>query len=184
MPDRSDHPAAIRPALSRWRMIAVTAAITAAITAAMTGLSIATGGFASTQLAEEAQVATSRWTVPIVLHLATVLPALALGGIMFVRRKGDRPHRLMGRAYAALMVATALSSFWIGRPGTGIGGSGFSFIHIFSVWTLICVPWAIWFARTGNIAKHKSVMTGLYVGLVVAGLFTMIPGRLLGDLIF
>ena len=187
MTDDSSHTAAhttVGRSPSRWRMIAITAGITAAITAAMMALSSATGGFASNQLAEEAQVATSRWTVPIVLHLATVVPALVLGGIMLARRKGDRPHRLMGRAYAALMVATALSSFWIGRPGTGIAGSGYSFIHIFSVWTLICIPWAIHTARTGNIQSHKGIMTGLYVGLVVAGLFTMIPGRLLGDLVF
>lgn len=160
------------------------AAVTAAITAGLTVLSASTGGFAAYSQTDSGNAVDSRWTWPIVVHLFTALPSLVLGAFILWRKKGGALHRILGRTYSMLMLATAVTSFWIGRPGTGIAGSGYSFIHIFSVWTLFCVPWAVWAARKGNIAKHQSIMRGLYIGLCIAGAFTLIPGRLLGDLVF
>lgn len=167
-----------------WRSVWITMAITAVITLVLTVLSGFTGGFAAYSQASGEKASTVRVTIPIIIHLATVVPCLFIGGILLLRKKGDRPHKLMGRAYAVLMVVTAITSFWIGRPGTGIAGSGYSFIHAFSVLTLISIPWAVYAARTGNIDSHQGTMRGLYVGLIVAGLFTLLPGRLLGNLVF
>ena len=36
----------------------------------------------------------------------------------------------------------------------------------------------------GNIAAHKRMAVGLYIGLLVAGAFTLLPGRLIGNLVF
>jgi uncharacterized membrane protein len=39
----------------------------------------------------------------------------------------------------------------------------------------------IYTARTGRIEKHKRIVKGLYFGaLIIAGLFTLLPNRLLG----
>jgi len=159
----------------------VTALITIAITVVMTVLGIMTDSFAAPQA-----VTRESNTIPlaVVFHLATVVPALLLGPFILWRKKGDRVHRLLGRVWAGLMLATAVASAFIGAPGGGIGASGFSPIHIFTVWTLVNVPLAIWFARTGRIRAHRGAMTGLYVGLCIAGAFTLIPGRLLGNLVF
>ena len=43
---------------------------------------------------------------------------------------------------------------------------------------------AVLAARRGQIARHRGMMTGLYVGLLIAGAFTLIPGRLLHSLVF
>ncbi|MEM6267725.1 MAG: hypothetical protein AAF707_09385, partial [Pseudomonadota bacterium] len=77
-----------------------------------------------------------------------------------------------------------ISSVFIRTPGAGIAGTGFSFIHIFTVWTLINIPLGVWAVRTGRIRMHRGMMSGLYVGLLIAGAFTFIPGRLLGNLVF
>jgi uncharacterized membrane protein len=47
----------------------------------------------------------------IVLHIAFALAALALGGVVLVRRKGTASHKMLGRIWASLMAAVALSSF-------------------------------------------------------------------------
>ncbi|MGB7373247.1 DUF2306 domain-containing protein [Pontixanthobacter sp.] len=158
--------------------------ITVIITLLLTVLSGFTGGFAAYSQADGETADNIAVTIPIVIHLATVLPSLVIGGMLLARKKGDRLHKVLGRTYAVLMVVTAITSFWIGRPGTGIAGSGYSFIHAFAVLTLISIPWAVHAARTGNVASHEATMRGLYVGLVIAGLFALLPGRLLANLVF
>ena len=167
-----------------WRYAMISVVITTVITLMLTGLSAISGGFASYSQVNAETAATGRVSIPIIIHLSTVLPCLVIGGFLLARKKGDMMHKLMGRIYAVLMLITATASFWIGRPGTGIAGSGYSFIHAFSVLTLVSIPWAVYAARTGNITSHEATMRGLYIGLIVAGLFTLIPGRLLGNLAF
>jgi uncharacterized membrane protein len=114
----------------------------------------------------------------LTIHLATVLPALPLGAYILLRRKGDRFHRLLGRIWAGLMVTTAISSFWLQDSGR------LSFIHIFSVATLVSVPLAIFWIRRGDVERHRRSITNLYIGLVVAGLFAFMPGRMLAGWLF
>ncbi|NMW32941.1 DUF2306 domain-containing protein [Altererythrobacter sp. RZ02] len=182
MADEKEQPSRAKP--SSWGYVLASVAITAVITAILSVLSATTGGFAAYSQASGESAATVSLTVPIAIHLSTVLPCLVIGGVLLVRKKGDLLHKWLGRIYAVLMVITAIASFWIGRPGTGIAGSGYSFIHFFSVLTLVSIPWAVYAARTGRIASHQGTMRGLYIGLIVAGLFTLIPGRFLGNLLF
>jgi len=110
----------------------------------------------------------------LAIHLASVIPALPLGAYVLVSRKGDARHRLLGRIWAGLMMAGALSSFGL----TGLTGS-LSWIHILSVVVLVMIPRGIFQAMRHNIARHRRTMTLTYLGLVGAGLFTFLPGRLL-----
>lgn len=115
-------------------------------------------------------------SLPLIVHLGTVLPALPLGAWILLRRKGGRLHRLLGRVWAGMMVTTAISSFWLGE--------GLSFIHLFSVMTLVSVPLAIFWIRRGDVERHRRTLTNVYIGLVVAGLFAFAPGRLLETSLF
>jgi uncharacterized membrane protein len=45
--------------------------------------------------------------------------------------------------------------------------------------TLISIPLAVIAIRNGNVIRHRGAMTGMYIGLVVAGAFAFLPGRLL-----
>ena len=162
------------------RTLTITAIITVVITLVMTVLSSTMGGFASSSPSG----ANKSLEGPILLHLFTAGGAAMLGPFILFRRKGDKLHKRLGRVWAGLMVVTAVTSIFIRAPGTGIAGTGFSFIHIFTVWTLINVPLGIWAVRTKRIAMHRGMMVGLYIGLLIAGGFTFIPGRLLGGLVF
>ena len=120
---------------------------------------------------------TPQWAVAI--HLLTVVPALFLGAYVIFARKGDALHKMLGKIWAALMLITAIDSFWI-RDITGHIGP----IHIFSVVTLISLPLAIYQIRRGNIEGHRRAMRGTFIGLCAAGRFALTPGRMLGHLIF
>ena len=64
------------------------------------------------------------------LHLATVLPAFAIGTFQLARPKGTPVHRILGRIYLVLMVATAaIALFMPARVGPNILGH-FGFIHL------------------------------------------------------
>jgi uncharacterized membrane protein len=117
----------------------------------------------------------------VVAHLSTVLVALPLGVSQLVLPKGTFRHRAVGYAWVVLMTITALISFAI----HGINPHGLSPIHIFSVTTLVFAPLIVFFARRGQVERHRGAVLGLMIGgLVIAGLFTFIPGRALGQLVF
>jgi uncharacterized membrane protein len=117
--------------------------------------------------------------IPVLIHLAATLAALALGGVMLVRRKGTASHRLLGRAWVGLMLVVALSSLWIPRF------LHFTWIHSFTLLTLVVIPLAIYRIRRGDVEGHARAMKRLFMGgLVIAGIFALIPGRLLGDLLW
>jgi len=47
------------------------------------------------------------------------------------------------------------------------------------------LPLGIYFARRHNVVGHRKTMLGLFFGaLVVAGAFTLLPGRILGRVVF
>lgn len=114
-------------------------------------------------------------------HVITAFAALLLTPAILLRRKGDRRHRILGRFWVLAMGATALSSFAI----TDIRVIGpFSPIHGLSLLTLFSLGAAIVHARQGRIEAHKGSMFGVMFGLVGAGVFTVIPGRLMSDILF
>jgi uncharacterized membrane protein len=119
------------------------------------------------------------------VHLGTIIPAFLIGTCMLVMRKGTPRHRLLGRIYMPLMLLTAVVTLLMpAQVGPRLVGH-FGFIHGFSALVLYSVPAAYIHARRGNIAKHRSKMIGLYVGgILIAGAFSFMPGRLLHDWLF
>ena len=119
---------------------------------------------------------------PIPWHAFAALAALAIGGAQLALPKGTMRHRVMGYAWAALMLVIAISSFWIQQIRL-IGP--FSPIHILSIIVLITVPLAVWHAHRHRVAKHRRVMISLYVfALIGAGVFTLLPGRIMHAVVF
>ena len=145
------------------------------ITTAITGLVIGTT-LAIGRTPQDTYV-TPHWAVAI--HLLTVIPALPLGAWVIFSKKGDALHRMLGKIWAVLMLVTSIDSFWI-RDVTGHIGP----IHIFSIVTLISLPMGIYAIRKGNVEGHRRAMRGTFIGLCVAGLFALMPSRMLGNLIF
>jgi uncharacterized membrane protein len=115
------------------------------------------------------------------VHVAAAVTAFALGCILMTGIKGTTLHRALGYGWVAAMATTAISSFMLFGPV----GSYFSLIHALSAWTLIVLPMGIAAARRGNIAAHRKTMTGVFTGgMLIAGLFTFLPGRLMWSLFF
>ena len=115
------------------------------------------------------------------IHLATVVPAAAIGISQMLMPKGTRTHRWLGWIWVLAMVAAAVSSFWILEIRKG---AGFSVIHLLSAWVLIALGAAIWHIRRGNVRAHKRFMVGTLLGLAGAGIGALMPGRFLGQLLF
>lgn len=120
----------------------------------------------------------------IALHLGAALLALAIGGVVMARRKGTVNHKALGWTWVVLMAATAISSAFI-RDYRMPNIAGYTPIHFLTAWTMFSLPFAIIRIRRGNVAGHRSIMRGMFFGAcVVAGLFTLLPGRFMGDLLW
>jgi uncharacterized membrane protein len=115
---------------------------------------------------------------PLVIrvHLFAALTALAIGTALMMRVKGTGLHKLLGWTWVLAMGTTAVSSLFIRVIDPG----HFSFIHLLSGWTIVGLPGAVYAIKRGKVGVHRRAMTGMFVGgLLLAGLFTLIPGRLL-----
>ncbi len=120
----------------------------------------------------------------VFFHLVTALGALLLGAAILARRKGTGSHRLLGWTWVALMGSTALASGFI-RDYQLPNIAGFTPIHTFTVLVAVLLPRGIWQARHGQLVGHRRTMKGLYLGAcVLAGVFTLLPGRFLGRLLW
>ena len=118
----------------------------------------------------------------IQLHTYCALLSILIGAVQFMRKKGGSSHRLLGRTWVGLMAIVALSSFAIFEIRL-LGP--FSPIHLLSLLTLGTLVVAIQAARAGNIQRHKQALASLYgFGLVLAGAFTLVPGRILHQVLF
>ncbi len=117
-------------------------------------------------------------TILSITHVLTAFIALGIGIAIFVRRKGDRPHKLLGWIYVALMVPGLIAIIIAGgatpRP-----------FHLYALVIVVCVLAAIAASRfrhrlPGWRAWHAALMsfsmigacaaTGGVVGGVVMGL--------------
>jgi uncharacterized membrane protein len=118
----------------------------------------------------------------IQLHAFAAFAAFVLGAVQFAAPKGTLPHRTIGWIWVTLMVVIAASSFLIHELRI-IGP--FSPIHLLSIFTLVTVPLAVFAARRHQVERHRRAMTGIFVGaLVIAGLFTLLPGRIMHAVVF
>lgn len=116
------------------------------------------------------------------VHAFAALAAVGLGLVQFAAPKGTLPHRQVGWAWVALMALVAASSFGITSASHG---HHYSWIHGLSAYVLVVLPLAVLAVRRGNVARHKKAMAALFFGgLVIAGAFTMMPGRIMGAVVF
>lgn len=121
-------------------------------------------------------------SLAIQLHVASAVVALLLGPIILFRKKGDARHKFLGRIWVGVM-AVAVGSSWFISEMPMLGR--FSPIHIFSVMGTIALFQIVHFARTGRIRAHQSAAKALYFGgLIVAGTFTFMPGRIMNHAVF
>jgi uncharacterized membrane protein len=118
----------------------------------------------------------------IQLHAFAAMAALVLGIVQLAAPKGTLPHRTIGWIWVLLLATIAVSSFWI--HSIRLWGP-FSPIHLISIFTLVMLPVAVLAARRHDVKHHSRRMIGIFVGgLVIAGLFTFSPGRIMHAVLF
>lgn len=127
-------------------------------------------------------------TPVIAIHLGAAVAATATGPVALWARLGARQrprlHRAFGYAWVTLMVVTAISALFI-RDRTLPNVGGYTPIHLLVPLTLGSLFAAFRHLARGNIAAHAKTMRLLYVSAcIVAGLFTLLPQRYLGGLLW
>ena len=115
------------------------------------------------------------------LHIAAAVFAFLIGSVILIGVKGTALHKALGWSWIVCMGTTAVSSLFIKVINPG----HWSFIHFLSGWVIIALPMAVVAIKRKNVKMHRRLMTGLFVGgLVIAGAFTFVPGRLMFQVFF
>lgn len=126
----------------------------------------------------------------IQLHAFTAMAAFLLGLVQLVAPRGTLPHKTIGVVWIILMLVIAISSIFL-RPS--VFGydlplvKWFNWIHIL---TLVTFYWVFLgvarLVRGGeNFKRHGAAFTTIFLGgLLGAGAFTLLPGRIMHQVIF
>ena len=116
------------------------------------------------------------------VHAFAAMAAFALGLVQFAAPKGTLPHRTIGWIWVVLMAVVAISALWIHEIRL-VGP--FSPIHLLSIFVPVMLVLAIRYARRHNVSGHRKAMMSIFFGaLIVAGLFTLLPGRIMHAVVF
>lgn len=116
-------------------------------------------------------------TLAIQVHTASALLAIIVTLLIFTRPRGSRAHRMLGWIWVGAMLTVAVTSFGITHGGPVLG---YGWIHLLSVWVVAGIIYALVQIRRGQTARHRGMMLGMvWGGLVIAGLFTLSPGRIM-----
>lgn len=123
-------------------------------------------------------------SAPLVVqfHAFAAMAAFGLGIVQLAAPKGSLPHRTIGWIWVTLMLGVSVSSLFIHR--IRLWGP-WSPIHLLSIFTIAMLVLAVRHARRHAVARHQRVMVFTFAGsLVVAGLFTFLPGRIMHAVLF
>ena len=124
----------------------------------------------------------------IYVHATLALLAVPLGLYIFLTKKGTKQHKMLGRIWVTFLIIVSLTAIFIQTINPG----QYSWIHLLIPFTLVSLIYSIW-----NIKKYKRTkierykyshmysMIGVYVGaLLIAGVFTLMPGRFFHHILF
>ena len=118
----------------------------------------------------------------IQIHAFAAMAAFVLGAVQLVAPKGTLPHRTLGWVWVALMLVISGSSFLI--HGIRMWGQ-WSPIHVLSVLTPVMLVVGVMAARGHRARAHRITMISIFAGaLLLAGIFTFVPGRLMHTVLF
>ena len=130
----------------------------------------------------------------IYIHAFFALAAVPVGLYIFFKKKGTKQHRFIGRVWVSFLLIVSFTALFITSPMTDtvFNPRFYSWIHLlipFTVGNLIYSIWSIRQFKKTKLGKHKKAhiysMVGVYFGaLLVAGAFTLMPGRMFHEIIF
>jgi len=113
--------------------------------------------------------------LPVIVHIASVIPYSLLGAFQFssrLRQRHPRQHRMTGRVLVPLALIVALSGLWITLDYPVKPGSGMVLFAIrLVVGTAMAASVGLGFAaiRHGDVPRHRAWMTRAYALALGAG---------------
>jgi uncharacterized membrane protein len=130
----------------------------------------------------------------IAVHLTAALAAVVIGPVALWARRGharqqagsQRPrlHRAAGYAWVTLMLVTAISAIFI-RDFKLPNIAGYTPVHLLVPLVFGSLFFSFRHLLRGQVHAHRRVMVWLYVSAcIVAGGFTLLPNRYLGQLVW
>lgn len=128
------------------------------------------------------------FTPIVAIHTSFALSAVVLGPFALWTRMGRtvrvRWHRAAGYVWVTCMLGTALSALFI-HSDTLPHWQGYSPIHLLILVTIFYLWRAFAYLAQGNVEGHRKTMQRLYISAcVVTGLFTLLPQRAMGQLVW
>jgi uncharacterized membrane protein len=110
------------------------------------------------------------------LHAFAAMAAFALG-VVQLSPQGHAPPSCDRLVLGGADAVISISAFWIHE--LRLWGP-LSPIHLLAIFTLAMLPVGVLHARRHHVARHRFVMISIFCGaLVIAGLFTFVPGRIM-----
>jgi uncharacterized membrane protein len=126
-------------------------------------------------------------TPVIATHMSLALTAVAIGPVALWSRLGStrpRLHRSMGYAWVTCMFGAAFSGLFI-RDNQLPNWAGFTPIHLLIPVTFYCLYKGLRAIAQGQVSAHRHTMQWTYIAAcVITGLFTLLPQRYLGQLVW
>ena len=124
----------------------------------------------------------------IYAHATLALLAVPLGLYIFLNKKGTMQHKILGRIWVIFLIIVSLTAIFIQEINSG----QYSLIHLLIPWTIGSLIYSIWNIKKFKNTKierykfaHMYSMIGVYVGaLLIAGAFTLMPGRFFHEILF
>jgi uncharacterized membrane protein len=122
--------------------------------------------------------------VQVQLHVILGVSALVVGAARLVLPEGNRLEHGMGWTFLALLLLTTLSALLIPMPAGTPNLMGVTPMHGFAVVALAGAGAAVVAARQGDRHRWNKIVTATFAGvLLMAGLFEVVPGRLLNTVL-
>ncbi len=122
-------------------------------------------------------------------HAYAAVAAFLLGVVQLAAPKGTLPHKTIGVVWLILMTAIAVSSIFV-RPSLYPGlplVKWFSWIHLFTVMTVFGIVSGTMLLLKGgpSLKNHARPFISIFIGgLIVAGAFAFMPGRIMHQVAF
>ena len=112
------------------------------------------------------------------IHAIFILTMVATGWGMLTLPKGDRRHRVLGWTWVGAMTLMGLTSMTVPHGNSWIaayvgGGSA-----------LVLMAYGVYAVKRRRFRKHAQTMAMLMIALIVMTLLSVLPGRLMHDVLF
>jgi uncharacterized membrane protein len=119
--------------------------------------------------------------MPIPHHAAAAVLAALVGAAQLWLNKGTVLHRWLGYIWTSLIAFVALTGFFIFETGVA---PPFNYLSKpLSALVLVMLWWGIRLARAGKTKEHRQTMIQLFWLIMLIGLLTIQPGRVVHQML-